>query len=173
MRVFISLKLNPKTMIMIKEIQEKIPEFKGKKTEIQNLHLTLKFFGNISSEQLEIIKCKLREIKFSKFEAEVAEIGFFDNPNQGIVWLGITNCDLLQSQIDTCLEDLFSKEKRFMGHLTIARVKSILDKKVFLDKLKKIEIPKMFFIFDKFYLIESNLKKEGPEYRTIEEYSLK
>lgn len=60
-----------------------------------------------------------------------------------------------------------------MAHLTIARIKNIIDKKKFNDSLTKIKIPKTSFIVDKFYLMESCLKKSGPEYRVIEEYSLK
>ena len=59
-----------------------------------------------------------------------------------------------------------------MAHLTIARVKNIIDKKKFNDGLAKIKLSKISFIIDKFYLIESNLKKEGPEYSIIEEYNL-
>ncbi|MGY4884700.1 MAG: RNA 2',3'-cyclic phosphodiesterase [Nanobdellota archaeon] len=172
MRTFISIKLPTKILMNIKEIQEKLPEFLGKKTELKNLHLTLKFLGEVSSDKIEEIKLKLRNIKFNRFEADIGNIGFFDNPTQGIIWLGISNCNSLQKEIDNSLEKLFNNEKRFMGHLTIARVKKINDKKKFLESLKKIEIPKMFFIVDKFYLMESMLKKEGPDYKNIEEYDL-
>jgi RNA 2',3'-cyclic 3'-phosphodiesterase len=172
MRTFISIKLPLKILMEIKEIQDRIPEFTGKKTELKNLHLTLKFLGEISPEELEKIKLKLKEIKFSKFEAEIKDLGFFDNSYQGIVWLGITNCENIQKEVDRYLGGLYEKERRFMGHLTIARIKKIFNKKKFLENLKNIQVPKMFFIVDKFYLMESNLKKEGPEYRIIEEYNL-
>ncbi len=172
MRTFISVKLPPKILWSIKEIQNSLPEFSGKKTEIQNLHLTLKFLGGISFEKVEEIKLRLRKIKFPKFEAEIKEIGFFDNKNQGVIWLSLTNCDALQKEIDRTLDGLYEKERRFMSHLTIARVKKIKDKKKFLDLLKKIEIPKLFFIVDRFYLTKSDLKKEGPEYTDLEKYNL-
>ena len=47
----------------IKKIQDLLPEFSGKKTELQNLHLTLKFLGEIKEKDVEGIKEKLREIK--------------------------------------------------------------------------------------------------------------
>jgi 2'-5' RNA ligase len=172
MRAFIAIKLPPKILMEIKSIQENLPFFSGKKTELKNLHLTLKFFGEISSEKIEEIKFKLRKIKFNKFESEIKDIGFFDNPERGIVWLGITDCENIQKQIDNSLEGLYEKENRFMGHLTIARTRKISDKKKFTEDLKKIKISKMFFVVEKFYLMESNLKKEGPEYNIIEEYFL-
>ena len=172
MRAFISLKLPPKILFKIKGNKEILPEFTGKKTELKNLHLTLKFLGGISPEKLEEVKLILERIKSEKIESEIKEIGFFDNVKYGIIWLGIFNCEGLQKEIDSALESIFKKEKRFMGHLTIARVKRTDDKRKFLEELKKISVPKMSLIVDKFYLMESELKKEGSEYRVLEEYKL-
>jgi 2'-5' RNA ligase len=159
----------------VKRIQENLPEFTGNKTKLSNLHLTLKFLGEIPFEKVEKIKEILKNINFNKFEAEIKEIGFFDKLNSGIIWLGLTNCEKIQKEIDEvlALNGLYEKEKRFMSHLTIARTKKIKDKKIFLENLNKINIPKMFFIVDNFYLMQSKLKKEGPEYSALEEYSLK
>lgn len=172
MRTFISIKLPPKVLIQIKNIQDKLPGFIGKKTELKNLHLTLKFLGEISRDKVEEIKSNLSKINFNKFEADIGDVGFFDNPHHGIIWLGISNCGGLQKEVDNSLEALFKKEIRFMGHLTIARVKELQDKKKFLSGLKEIKIPKMFFIVDRFYLMESKLKKEGPHYKEIESFNL-
>ena len=47
MRVFISINISEEIRKEIKKIQDFLPEFFGKKTELENLHLTLKFLGNI------------------------------------------------------------------------------------------------------------------------------
>ena len=178
MRIFISIKLPTKGLMQIKDIQEALPAFTGKKTELKNLHLTLKFLGEVPFDKLEEIKLRLRNIRFNKFEAEIKDLGFFDNRKSdkfnrnAVIWLGITNCELLQKQIDEVLEGIYAKEIRFMGHLTIARVREMQNKNDFIENLKKIKVPNMFFIVNKFYLMESFLKKNGPEYRVIEEYTL-
>jgi len=59
-----------------------------------------------------------------------------------------------------------------MSHLTIARVKKVKDKKLFLDELKKIKVQNLKFNVDKFYLISSNLRPEGPKYSILGEYGL-
>jgi 2'-5' RNA ligase len=59
-----------------------------------------------------------------------------------------------------------------MSHLTVARVKKINDKKLFLEELKKINISKMNFEVNEFCLTESELTKEGPKYRVIEKFYL-
>lgn len=172
MRVFIAIEIPENYRREIQKIQNSLPEFSGKKTEIENLHLTLKFLGEIEKEKLEKIKERLEKIKFPKFESEIKEIGVFEENFIRIVWLKMTNCDKLQKEIDRALAGLFKPEKRFMGHLTIARVKNVKNKGEFLENLKKIKIPAMKFMVDKFYLKESVLKNNGPEYKTIEEYKL-
>ena len=139
-RVFIAIDIPENIRKTIRTIQGKLPRFTGKITEFENLHLTLKFLGHIPEETLEEVKKKLRHVKFKKFETEIDKIGMFA---PRIIWLHITNCLELQKEIDEALSDLFEKERRFMGHVTIARVKDIVDRKTFLQKLGKIKIPPM------------------------------
>jgi 2'-5' RNA ligase len=51
--------------------------FYGKFTEPENLHLTLKFLGEIQESKVHEIQKKLKEIKFKIFDASLGEIGFF------------------------------------------------------------------------------------------------
>ena len=172
MRAFISINISEEIRKEIKKIQDLLPEFFGKKTELQNLHLTLKFLGEIEEKTVEEIKEKLRKIKIEKFATEIDEIGVFSDEFIRIVWLHMEDCDNLQKQIDNALKNLFKPEKRFMSHLTIARVKGVKDKKRFLQELKKRKIEKIKFIVDKFYLMKSELTAEGPRYSVLEEYNL-
>jgi len=172
MRTFISLELPEEIRKEIIQIQKKIPEFSGRKTEPENLHLTLKFLGEISEQEVEKIKARLREIKLKKFQAEISELGVF-NPNfVKIIWLKINGCDELQKIIDNKLENLFPKEKRFMSHLTIARVKKINDKDKFISKLKNIKTKNIKFNISNFFLKKSTLTSEKPVYEIIEEFNL-
>jgi len=172
MRTFISVNIPEEIRKEIKKVQDLLPEFFGKKTELQNLHLTLKFLGEIKEHKTEEVKEKLREIKIEKFATEINEIGVFSEEFIRIVWLHMKDCENLQEQIDNALKNLFEPEKRFMSHLTIARIKKLKDKKGFLQNLKKIKIEKIKFIVDKFYLMKSELTAEGPRYSVLEEYNL-
>ena len=172
MRTFISINIPEEIRKEVKKIQDFLPEFSGKKTEVENLHLTLKFLGEIEEEKIGEVKEKLREIKIEKFETEIDEIGVFSEEFIRIVWLHMKDCDDLQKQIDIALKNLFEPEKRFMSHLTITRIKRLKDKKEFLQDLKKIKIEKIKFKVDKFYLMKSELTAEGPRYSVLEEYDL-
>ncbi len=172
MRTFISVNIPEEIRKEIKKVQDFLPEFFGKKTELENLHLTLKFLGEIKEHKIEEVKEKLREIKIEKFATEIDEIGVFSEKFIRIVWLHMKDCENLQKQIDGALKDLFEPEKRFMSHLTIARIKGIKDKEGFLQDLKKIKVEKIKFKVDNFYLMKSELTAEGPRYSVLEEYNL-
>jgi len=173
MRVFISIDIPEKVKKEILKIQSQLPEFSGKKTERENLHLTLKFLGEIDNRKIEIIKKKLAEIRFEKFETNIDSIGVFSEKFVRIVWLHMTDCEKLQTEIDEKLKDLFAKEKRFMSHLTIARVKSLKEKENFLKQMKKMEISQIKFVVDNFRLKKSILTEKGSKYEAIEEFKLK
>lgn len=173
MRTFVSIDVPENIQKEIKKIQEKLPRFEGKFTEIENLHLTLKFIGEIDEVNLIEIKRRLKEIKYKKFEAKISEIGVFSPSYIKIVWIKLDNCYDIQRIIDAKLDGILKKEDRFMGHITIARVKSIKNKKYFLGELKKIEVSAgLKFKVKSFELKKSELTPEGPIHEIIEEYPL-
>lgn len=177
MRAFIAIDLPKEAINHIKDIQKLIEKkniFLGKFTESENIHLTLKFFGEITEEQVEEVKKRLKEISFDEFEAGLDEIGVFSKKFIKIIWikLGGKGIFSLQKEIDKKLEDLFKSEERFMSHITIARVKNVPDRKRFLDYIKNIKLKKIKFKVEKFFLKKSELKPEGPVYEDIGEYML-
>ncbi len=171
-RCFVAVDFDNNLKEEIIKIQNQIPEFIGKKTELQNIHLTLKFLGEIEEEKINRIREKLREIRFKSFFAEINSIGVFSKDFVKILWLNINGCEDLQKQIDEKLKEFFDKENRFQGHITIARVKAIKDKKKFLDEIEKIRFQPINFKIEKFILKESILTNKGPKYRDLEFFEL-
>ncbi|MFH1326580.1 MAG: RNA 2',3'-cyclic phosphodiesterase [archaeon] len=171
-RVFVSLDIPEKLKKEVRKIQDKLPDYHGKKTELENLHLTLKFLGEVKENKIEEIKNRLRKIKFKRFRIELKYLGYFDNQKYGVVWIYLSNCEELQRQVDKVLSGLFEKEERFMSHLTIARVKKLDNKKEFLKKLKQTKIFRLEFIADSFELKESVLTNKGSFHKTLEKYDL-
>jgi RNA 2',3'-cyclic 3'-phosphodiesterase len=180
MRAFIAIDLPYETKQEIIKIQKELEKenlFTGKLTEEENLHLTLKFLGETSENEIEEIKELLGEIKFDKFKVHLSDIGVFSPSFIKIIWIklegpGVFN---LQKKIDETLIDLFTPEVKFMSHITIARVKQIKDKEKLINFLKieeeNLKKKKIDFKIDKFYLKKSELLKKGPLYTNIEEYN--
>jgi 2'-5' RNA ligase len=178
-RCFIALELPREAINEIEELQKIIKKknlFYGKMTDGENLHLTLKFLGEISEEKIEKIRKKLSEIKFSKFSASLGEIGFFSKEFIRILWIKLNGKPIwdLQNEVDKKLEELslgFKKEERFMSHVTIARIKKVPDKKAFFDYIKNLKHREIKFDVKEFLLKKSELRPEGPVYIDIDKYS--
>ena len=78
----------------------------------------------------------------------------------------------LQKEIDNVLEKIgFRREERFMGHLTIARIKYVRDKKGFDNYLAGLKGKEIYFNVGQFLLKKSELKSLGPVYENLEIYS--
>ncbi|MBI2632650.1 RNA 2',3'-cyclic phosphodiesterase [Candidatus Pacearchaeota archaeon] len=177
-RAFIAIEMPDSVIKEVARINDVLGNWKftGKFTELENLHLTLKFLGEIDNERLEKVKEKLRDVKFESFEAKLSEIGTFSlHENPRIIWIKIGGKGIfeLQEKIDNTLEkEGFLREKRFMSHMTIARVKYVKDKKGFFDYVKKIRIKEIKFRINNFYLKKSELNESGPIYTTLETYNM-
>ena len=176
-RCFIAIDLPRESIKEIERVQEEVRKkniFTGRFTEGENLHLTLKFLGEIDFKMIEKVKKRLTGIEMKSFEACLGELGVFSPNFIKIIWVKIFGSGVfeLQKKIDGALFGLFRSERRFMSHLTIARVKSVKDRKLFLEKLEEVSVSKMKFPVREFYLMKSELKPEGPVYGVIEKYRL-
>lgn len=146
-------------------------KFTGKMTELENLHVTLKFLGEIDEEMLKKTKERLREVKFEAFGVKFLQTGTFSvRGNPRIVWVKVGGDGMfeLQKKIDSALAGLFEKEHRFMSHLTVARVRYVADKKGFQEHVRKISVRDVRFSVEKFILMKSELQSMGPKYTEIE-----
>ena len=174
-RCFIALDLSREAINEIKGIQDLIRKKTlalGKYTDPENLHLTLKFLGEIDEGTVENVKKRLNDVKINCLDAEIGEIGIFSRKFPKIVWVKLKGKGIfdLQKEIDSRLNDLFKSEGRFMSHITIARVRNIGDKKDFLEYLESIKPSRIKFKVDRFFLKKSELKPDGPVYTDMEEY---
>src|SRR3989344_5614325 len=176
MRIFIALDLPDEIKNALYEytklIQQKYP-FEGKLTEPENLHLTLKFIGEIPDEKVSDIVKKLKTIKHPVIKARITETGVFTPSFIKILWIKLDGADKLQSEIDKALQDLFKKEARFMSHITIARIKRVENKHDFLKNVQLAGFPRNSFEIQNFKLKSSTLTPEGPIYKDVENFPLK
>jgi 2'-5' RNA ligase len=115
-----------------------------------NIHLTLKFLGEVDEKKLHQIKATLEEIgKFAKpFEIGVKDIGAFPKIEYPrVIWVGLGNgaseSVALAGEIDEELSKLdFEKESRpFAPHLTIGRVRSAKNRDNLIAKLNSCPKP--------------------------------
>ena len=177
MRAFISIELSEKVKEELVKIQEKIREeniLKGKFIEKENLHLTLKFLGDISEREVNMVKEALEGIRLKKFKTKLDKIGFFSPSFVKVIWVGLSGQEIykLHEEIDKSLKDLSPGDKRFESHVTLMRVKKIVDKERFIEFIEKTKPNDIEFDVLGFNFRKSELTENGPIYEDIEVYEL-
>ena len=146
-----------------------------KPVERENIHLTLKFLGNVSASKLEEIRSALEQVVFPPFSLEIRGAGAFPNlKRMNIVWIGIgegwSQVELIYEQTEKLLHQLgFSRETRaFSPHITVARVRSGRKRDeiaAFLSNLTDESFGT--FTVENVRLKQSILSPSGPRYSTL------
>ena len=173
MRCFIAIDLPEEIKARIfheSEILEEKKLFNGKITEKENLHLTMRFLGEIQGEKAEEIFWKLGEIKFKKFKCSVGKTGFFENEKKiKIIWIEIVSEDLekLEKKISEILPEFPENQGNFSPHVTIARVESIRDSKGLIENVKRIHLRNSEFEVKELFLMKSEIKNGKIKYKKI------
>lgn len=183
-RSFIAIKIDESLKDKMTEVQSKLSKSCAdvKWVERENLHITLKFLGDVSLKKLKEVKSCLNEIlpNEKSFKISFSKVGYFPNINNPrVVWIGTENGGEKLISLSKKIEDNFCKigfkkeDREFKPHLTIGRVKSGYNK----DKLKNginnfcnLEFGEM--TVDKIYLMKSTLTPKGPIYEVLEEFIL-
>lgn len=169
------MELPNEVILEMKRIQDLIRKenfIDGKFTSPNQMHLTLKFLGEINEGVVEEVVKRLKTINFSKFDVELSNVGVFTPLSIKVIWVKLDGADDLQKKVDESLWPIFKPEHRFMGHITIARVKRVKDKKILFKLLKEIEARDIEFNVKSFNLMVSELFPEGSKYRVIENFHL-
>ncbi len=177
-RAFLSIDIENQALFPhISETQNKLDTnlAKMKLVKIENIHFTLRFFGDTLLTKIDEIKSCLSQIKIEPFEIEVHGVGAFPNNRRPrVIWIGVTqNADRmcnLKAEIDSHLEELGyqSERRKFTPHATIARVRFVKDAEKLisnLDGLVNESIGSM--TVSKFNLKKSTLTPSGPIYETL------
>jgi 2'-5' RNA ligase len=149
-----------------------------KPVEPKNIHITLRFLGNIMPTTVEGIFEEMKRVQFVAFDAKIHGVGAFpDVRYPRVVWAGITEgAEQLRSvfsQLEPGLRSLgFAPDpKGFSPHLTIARVRSGRNKVQLAEFISKNEGYDFGVVHAAcLRLKRSDLTPKGPIYSTLKEF---
>jgi 2'-5' RNA ligase len=144
----------------------------------ENMHLTLKFLGDVPANHLDFIKQALSQIakQFSAFDLQLSGLGSFPNSKQPrVLWVGIHAPALhtFQQNIENGMNKLgYKKEERpFSPHLTLGRARqpnSPIDSVKIRDALQSIQLGKIGTArVNSVHLFKSDLSPAGSEYTKL------
>ena len=183
-RLFLAIKILPdENMLSIFDsIKRSLNFSKVRWVDPNNFHLTIKFFGETPDDAIEVVNRVIRKSieSVKSFDIELSNTGIFgSNYNPRIIWFGITENEKFQKIAQDIIINLdtagFIKDRQnFVPHLTVGRIKNIVDKKLFNEmiiKVKNIYFQKI--IVDEIYLYESILTAKQPIYKIVETFRLK
>ena len=208
MRVFIAIDIDDKIRKAIanlqKQIASKVSVKKGdlKWVEPNNIHLTLKFLGEISDEQVaevsEITKTVAQA--HQKFNLEIESVGSFGGRSVKVVWVGVSSWHGLPARENTAspqdasrrmavpqellalqkdLDDLLAQagypkeEREFSAHLTLCRVNHPMAGIKMGEAIAQFSHLKLGLIAaDALCVYQSQLTPAGPTYTLLDEFEL-
>jgi len=183
MRVFIGIKLNENC---IESIKRELKSFKKigspiKWTRDENIHLTLKFIGEINENKLEELISKIQERinEIIQFKMIIRGFGAFKrNGILTIFWTGVEKSKELYKLYtlieDSCHSIGIKKELRdFVPHITLGRNKKNYNFKRFFEKLNDMNDK---YIAEQmvsgFQIFKSELTQQGPIYSILKEIKI-
>ncbi|MFP4065473.1 MAG: RNA 2',3'-cyclic phosphodiesterase [Bacteroidales bacterium] len=182
-RLFCAVKVTPSQAVR-DTLEAFHQELQGEKiswVSPDNLHLTLKFFGDTPGYMQKKITPALQNAaaECSAFSFRMEGCGTFGNPRMPrVLWLGIKDADDLDhlyQSVNRQLEPLGYKPDKatFVPHLTIGRIKHLDDTAPLRELMAQYESTFLGTIeVNAFYLIQSILRPKGPEYKILDEFSL-
>ncbi|MCM8789577.1 MAG: RNA 2',3'-cyclic phosphodiesterase [Candidatus Omnitrophica bacterium] len=187
MRVFIAIALPKEIKLKLAKLQDELKSSGAdvKWVEPDNIHLTLKFLGEIDDKQLSAVYKAIEESVKEKqaFSLRISSLGAFPKINYPrVIWLGVDKGDMEVKQIAKDLEERIQKigipkdDRAFSSHITIGRVRTGRNKDKLVEGLNKLaevySSESLEFEVKKITLFKSTLTPKGPIYEAIKETNL-
>ena len=145
-------------------------------TNPENIHLTLRFLGEIEEGRLNSLKqvCAETVAEFHPFSLCLKETGYFpDFRRPRVLWVGLGGSIEIATQLQNRLEQglmafgFDREDKPFKPHLTIGRVKSGKNIKPLVAKADMYRLPELSFEVGEIVLFKSELLPAGARYTAL------
>lgn len=188
MRAFIAIELPGETKALLSGLAGELSKSGSDTSWVkpENIHLTLKFLGEIDDKNTGQITRIMEETAKTTgpFPAQLSSIGAFPGINfPRVIWVGVGKGSDKVAEIAKTLEreiekvGIPSEDRPFSSHITIGRVRSRLKRNLLVDALNaasgRIDWQgKGEFRVTKITLYKSTLTPKGPVYETVNEAHL-
>ena len=181
-RTFIAIKLSGQLRTVLTSVGQRLE--KGGINDVrwvkaENIHVTLRFLGDIPVGKIDDINTAIRMAakQYSPFVLHIGGIGVFPNLRKPrVIWVGVdASPELtgLHGNLGKCLDKIgfLSDGRKLNPHLTIGRFKRNVSRqsvKIAEDMLTRNDVPIVGEqMVESIHLIKSELRPEGPIYSTL------
>lgn len=185
MRLFYCLELSPEVRESLYRLGEPLRRVGARVTWVraENLHVTLKFLGEVEPERLEQLQTVGAECaqRASPFELCFDQMGAFPHWGRArVLWVGCRSAPeailRVQRDLESALQALgFSPEERFTPHVTLGRVKdeSAAALKRLAESAQKLQSFEYRAAISALTLMESQLTPQGAIYTPVSVFAFR
>lgn len=179
LRAFIAVPIPEALTVFLRHVQTQLQARRMKLRWVapKNIHLTLKFLGDIALSQVPAIVERMDAAAdvMPAFRLAASGVGVFPNHRHPrVLWVGLAGdlirLNRLQATLDHGLvaEGFGKVSRNFQAHLTIGRTRQRIDAQTIDTTLISLQdIVSDSFRVDRLDLVKSVLKPAGPEYTRL------
>jgi 2'-5' RNA ligase len=173
-RLFVAIRPPQSILDQLLDIMEGVPNARWQDED--QLHLTLRFIGEVDRPQAEDVATALGSIRHPPFETCLSGVGTFQRRGKGTLWAGLAPHEPLKAlhkKIDqACLRAGIAPDTRaYHPHITLARTGPQTGPLgLFLERWAALSSPA--FAVEHIRLYESRLGSDGASYTTVARYPL-
>jgi len=187
-RTFIAIELPRDIRQRIKEhidqLRAVFPDVRASWTREDNLHLTLKFLGNVPVARIPALSSAVGEAahKIDHFDLGISGCGTFPpNGRPKVLWIGCASMGAQASSLhllhgaleDRCAAAGFEREPRsFHPHLTIARLRDARDSRALAEDHKQLGFLAQTFTVSGLVVFRSELSSKGSKHTALSRHEL-
>ena len=185
-RVFCAVELPEEVRRQLEEhilkLRKAVPDVAASWSRVENIHLTLKFFGNVALDRIPAIsEAASRAVaEFSSFPIGVGNTGVFPKPSRAqVLWIGVSDpsgkLSALQERLENeCAAEGFPKEDRaYHPHLTIARIRRPEGAKRLAHAHLQMQFPTTNIELNELVVFRSELSPKGSKYTAISKHPIR
>ncbi|MFC7081993.1 RNA 2',3'-cyclic phosphodiesterase [Halorussus caseinilyticus] len=184
MRLFVSIDLPDDFAAEVERVQDEFADASGLSfTDPEQTHVTLKFLGDVSRGELPRVKNAVRrsvsDAGVGPFEATYEGLGVFPDISYiQVLWLGVGAGGEEMTSLHEAIEREVTRlgfdpeDHEFTPHVTLARMEHAGGKESVQENVEELDPTVGTTEVTEIRLTESVLTDEGPEYSTVESFSL-
>jgi RNA 2',3'-cyclic 3'-phosphodiesterase len=174
-RLFVAIRPPEVIRDLLIDAMDDSPDFRWQDEE--QLHLTLRFIGEVDRPVAEDIADALGRIRATRFEVRLSGIGRFEQRRSGALWAGVEPkppLAALAAKVERACQSagLEPEPRAFHPHITLARWRGRRTREVqaFLERRRGFSSEP--FEVGSFILFESRLSRHGAHYEEVASYAL-
>ena len=184
-RVFCSIDIPQEVRVKVAEhisaLKREVPEAQASWSRPENIHLTLKFLGDVPQRRVEqLSQAASRAVTgLDRFRIRLEQTGSF--PKHGpprVLWIGISDLDGTLGEMfarleEECAKEGFKKESRpYRPHLTVARLRKPHGARTLAYAHQGLEFGPAEFDVSELQVMRSELSPHGSKYSVISRHAL-